>query len=144
MCVFCFTEWGGADGKPVPFLRRVQPKAQSSVTTHGKKAWGCPGGPAAENPRAKESARVPPSAWEGPTCSEQLSPCTTTTEARVLRTPALQREKPQQREAGAPQLERSLCPATKTQHSWKEINKSVKKIQKEDAIPISITNIAAK
>ena len=107
---------GGADGKPVPFLRRVQPKAQSSVTTHGKKAWGCPGGPAAENPRAKESARVPPSAWEGqvrssawegPTCSEQLSPCTTTTEARVPRTPALQREKPQQREAGAPQLERS-------------------------------------
>ena len=34
--------------------------------------------------------------WENPTCTEQLSPCTTTTEARMPRAHALQQEKPPQ------------------------------------------------
>ena len=60
--------------------------------------------------------------WEDPTCRpRQLSPCTTTTEARAPRARAPQQEKPPQWEARAPQQRGAptLHAATKTQCSQK-------------------------
>ena len=69
-----------------------------------------PGGTVVKNPHASagDMGSIP---WSGkiPQAAEQLSPCTTTTEARAPRAPALQQEKPPQSEAQA--LQRRVAPA---------------------------------
>ena len=88
-----------------------------------------PGGPVVKNPptNAEDMGSVP-GLERSHIATEQLSPCTTTTEARLPRAHALQQEKPPQWKACATQLESSLClkqlqrspqAAVKTQRSQK-------------------------
>ena len=64
---------------------------------------GFPGGAVVKNPPAKAGdTGSSPSLRKIPHAAEQLSPCTTTTEALVPRACAPQQEKPPQWEARAP------------------------------------------